>query len=315
MNSLVSHIEYLLNFNDCVVVPGWGAFIIQRVASNVGKNGFCTAPRYNLTFNPDINHNDGLLAVSISRKDGISYDMALSIIEKWVDATTALLSKEKEVSFGTLGHFEMADGKKLFYANNTASSYVSSDCFGLKDVHIGTLKNVQEANINSAKKSNITYIAFKKVANYAASVAILLCMMVALSTPNSLNLSDSEKASLDLLKRQNRLIEQVETKMGELLIAMPPVNSITTIENKSESNLEKYNNSKKFYLVVASLPSIADANKFIQESNDDSLSVVEMSGKFRVYVSSADDCQTLYTLKHAEPISKRYPDAWVCKNK
>ena len=72
MISIVQHIEYLMMYNDCVVVPGWGALIANYAPSQL-QGDTMLKPRRSIGFNPSITHNDGLLATSIARRHGISY--------------------------------------------------------------------------------------------------------------------------------------------------------------------------------------------------------------------------------------------------
>ena len=80
MNNVVRHIEYLLTRHDCVVVPGWGAWIVQSVSAAVIGNAAPIPPRKWLSFNAALSHNDGMLAHSLMRAEGCSYDEAMAQI-------------------------------------------------------------------------------------------------------------------------------------------------------------------------------------------------------------------------------------------
>ena len=79
MISLVQHIEYLMIYNDCVVIPGWGALIANYRPSTV-KGSIMECPQRTIAFNGDINHNDGMLANSLMRRHHMSYEQACSFI-------------------------------------------------------------------------------------------------------------------------------------------------------------------------------------------------------------------------------------------
>ena len=79
MLTIVRHIEYLLEHNDCVVVPGFGAFIGNIQSAKEDTTGQLLPPCRVLGFNNAITHNDGVLANSIMRRDGVSYEKAVSI--------------------------------------------------------------------------------------------------------------------------------------------------------------------------------------------------------------------------------------------
>ena len=106
MISMIEHIEYLMLSNDCVVVPGFGAFIAQYTSShNCAQNSTFTSPKRSISFNASINHNDGLLANSIAKKASIPYAEALKQIEKSTTICRQALSDGSEVPFGRLGFF------------------------------------------------------------------------------------------------------------------------------------------------------------------------------------------------------------------
>ena len=103
---MIEHIEYLMLSNDCVVVPGFGAFIAQYTSShNCAQNSTFTSPKRSISFNASINHNDGLLANSIAKKASIPYAEALKQIEKSTTICRQALSDGSEVPFGRLGFF------------------------------------------------------------------------------------------------------------------------------------------------------------------------------------------------------------------
>ena len=77
---MVQHIEYLLTRHDCVVVPGWGAWIVQSVSAVVAGNAAPLPPRRWLSFNASLSHNDGMLAHSLMRAKGCGYDEAMAQI-------------------------------------------------------------------------------------------------------------------------------------------------------------------------------------------------------------------------------------------
>jgi hypothetical protein len=62
MYSITRHIEYLVSRHDCVVVPGWGAFIAQYEPARIdAESGLIVPPSRAISFNQSVMHNDGLL--------------------------------------------------------------------------------------------------------------------------------------------------------------------------------------------------------------------------------------------------------------
>lgn len=111
---MLRHIERLLAGNDHVIVPGLGVFAVQK-SSAVIRGNFILPPRATLGFNPMVNHNDGLLALEISRSEGISYRDASSMIDRAVTLFLEEVTADDQEEFGNLGSFTLNyDGHLLF---------------------------------------------------------------------------------------------------------------------------------------------------------------------------------------------------------
>lgn len=132
MISMIEHIEYLMLSNDCVVVPGFGAFIAQYTSSNnCAQNSTFKSPKRSISFNASINHNDELLANSIAKKALIPYAEALKQIEKSTTICRQALSDGSEVPFGRLGFFiSNAEGHIEFIPFH--HELANDDFFGLQ---------------------------------------------------------------------------------------------------------------------------------------------------------------------------------------
>lgn len=104
MDILPLHIEYLLTRHDCVIVPGFGAFIATEEESYIDFEGGVIRPRRReIGFNGSVVTDDGLLSHSIARREGISYEDARRMLARMTEKLTADLEEEGEVSLGMVG--------------------------------------------------------------------------------------------------------------------------------------------------------------------------------------------------------------------
>ena len=88
-------INSLLYTNDCVTVPGFGSFIVNKFSSVYDeKKGKFYPPSRRVSFNPKIKNNDGLLANFISEKESISYEVAVKNIHNQVISWKKKLNTE-----------------------------------------------------------------------------------------------------------------------------------------------------------------------------------------------------------------------------
>lgn len=131
MNSVILHIEYLLRHHDCVVFPGWGAFISQRRAARFSMDdpSILLPPCRRLAFNPELREDDGLVTSSICRREKISYHAASLKVSEAAEQLKSRLKNDTELQFGRLGLFVLRGGSPLRFfpaenAVNQAFSYL-----------------------------------------------------------------------------------------------------------------------------------------------------------------------------------------------
>ena len=71
---ITAFIRELLFGHDCVIVPGFGGFIGNYTPARIDKKtGTFYPPVKQISFNRNLNHNDGLLVGRISGSSGINY--------------------------------------------------------------------------------------------------------------------------------------------------------------------------------------------------------------------------------------------------
>ena len=104
MTPLYLHIEYLLQRHDCVILPGMGAFIAEHHPACFDEESqIFLAPSTGISFNPAINHNDGMLATSISRREMVKFEEAKTILLSEIARIREILASEGEYPMGKVG--------------------------------------------------------------------------------------------------------------------------------------------------------------------------------------------------------------------
>ncbi|MEE9349334.1 MAG: SPOR domain-containing protein [Flavobacteriaceae bacterium] len=139
---LDSYIKDLLYRYDCVIVPEFGAFVTNKKSATI-KNGSFQPPFKQLTFNPLIQNNDGLLANHIASTDKMPYRTAVNYIkfevETWIEK---LMDDELELK--DIGIFSMENDTIFFEPNNKVNYLTSS--FGLSSYITNAVERRQESN-------------------------------------------------------------------------------------------------------------------------------------------------------------------------
>ena len=128
-----TYISDLLYRYDCVTIPEFGAFLTKRVSAKIDEsNHTFFPPRKVISFNEQLQHNDGLLASYIADAEKIPYEVAVQKISKQVKSIKTFLTEGETLSFSTIGDLVLnSDGKVVFEPSHN-SNYLT-EAFGLTE--------------------------------------------------------------------------------------------------------------------------------------------------------------------------------------
>jgi nucleoid DNA-binding protein len=125
------YISELLFRYDCVVVPGFGAFLSERVSAKIDKSsGEFFPPCKRISFNTQLKSNDGLLANHISSVEEITYENAISKIKKQVDYAIKSLENSETIEFPNIGSLTNSKKGKITFEPTNKNNFLK-DSFGL----------------------------------------------------------------------------------------------------------------------------------------------------------------------------------------
>lgn len=101
---LEHYIADLLYRYNCVVVPGFGAFLTERTSARINEttNTFF-APAKSIAFNEQLSTNDGLLISYIAETEKDSYENTLLKIQAIAKEWKELLKKEEKLNLQNIG--------------------------------------------------------------------------------------------------------------------------------------------------------------------------------------------------------------------
>ena len=110
---LSKYISDLLYRYECVIVPGFGGFVSNTISATV--NNFThtfNPPTKKLSFNSQLNNNDGLLANYIAASENISFEQAIIKIDAKV-AQWNLELQNNTISLNTIGSLSLNKEQKI----------------------------------------------------------------------------------------------------------------------------------------------------------------------------------------------------------
>lgn len=310
MFSIIEHIEYLITRHDCVVVPGWGAFIANYNASSYdAEAGVMLRPRRSIGFNASVSHNDGLLAQSLVRREGLDYNEAMKFIADSVTTFRQQLAMDCEVSMGRLGYFRRNEGRFIefvpFYHANGTDQFYGLDDMEIKDV--ATLERdaalADETATEIVPKDRNLFI--RKASRIAASVVVLIGLGVVLSTPMIVDRSHHDMASMaptvsaPQTQQIDVTVEQDVSAQGITQVATQP--RIASVGNEEGH----------YYMVIATLRNQQELEAF-KKTNPSLvpyMKILKYKGFMCVYIARSDDYNTLMGLRDELP--ERLRDIWI----
>lgn len=128
---LETYISDLLYRYECVTIPEFGAFLTQRVSAIIddSSNTF-HAPKKVVSFNEQIQPNDGLLAHYIADVEKIPFEVANKKIAKRVKLLKSYLTQGETITFTNIGEIVFNKEGKILFEPTYHLNYLT-DSFGL----------------------------------------------------------------------------------------------------------------------------------------------------------------------------------------
>ncbi|MCM1311006.1 MAG: SPOR domain-containing protein [Bacteroides sp.] len=306
MNDTISqHITILLRRNDCVIVPGLGAFVGNERPALVSAN-VVMPPAREISFNPAMTHDDGLLAQSVSRRLKISFARSREKVAAEVALLQRRLHTEGAVLLPNVGILRRQRGGHLDFVPE-------SPWLVLPQINVAKAAPALsiQAEQTADKAVAIVRVPLRlRWLRAAAAVAVLCILGFALSTP--IDIDTAHNASLatpTFTAPEAPVIEPLaQPESLELNLAVAPAEGVVTIA-KPEAIAPK-----PYIVVVGSLPTQAKAEQYISETGVSGLEIYHNGDKFRVYAAEGDTPEDARAAAEAiSGFTSRFPDAWVCR--
>jgi len=180
------HIFKLLKHHDCVIITGFGGFILNNRPAYLNPiTNRIYPPSKKISFNKNIVENDGLLANYISNVEKISYEEASIEILKFSRKSSLKLKRGEKLFFKNIGHLNFNDNKQIEFTLDSEINF-NKDSYGLSGFPL------PEENRNR-KYSTTQYMSV------AASIILLICISL-LSLNNNLSF-DTQLLSLNPINK------------------------------------------------------------------------------------------------------------------
>ncbi len=324
MKKIESHIQYLLTKHDCVIVPGWGALVVQHTCARIEGDTIIPPCRW-LSFNAMLNHNDGMLAHSIMQAEQCSYDVAMARINNQVAQWHEMLQQKGCVQWEGIGEYMTQPNTTMLFVES-ADSVVQAPLSVLPSISMMTLSQMAVAErtpyvADEDEEKPQGHIQWhQRVWHVAASVAaVIIFMLLVVTPPVDYNQPANDRASLisaDLLvqtqEATNEHIVVACEETEEVMVVEENVVAETVLESHVEADIvaevapvkaaevqrhvvADSDYLPRYILVIGSLSSYELAQQQIQQFHNegitDAINVYESNGKYRLYIEGYDSIQ------------------------
>lgn len=303
---MVTYINDLLYRYECVIIPGFGAFLTQYRPAHIDKTSqVFNPPTKTISFNKQLQTNDGMLAHYVASVEKCGYETALQQIRAFTAAVSAQLPMG-EVSFKNIGDFYLNEEKAVQFVPTKKQNF-NTGSFGL-DSFVSQKINrevYREETKKLEEKAPIIFTPEKREAKpyikYAA-VAVIALMATGFG---ALKLYEGEVQQHNFTQKQKAatLVEN-QIQQATFVIENPlPALSL---------NLPKQTGN--YHIVAGAFQMEANADKKMVQLQQKGYSPKKMEpsrhGLYQVLYSSFEDrkeaLKSLYQIQRTENA-----DAWL----
>jgi nucleoid DNA-binding protein len=323
---ITAFIRELLFGHDCVIVPGFGGFIGNYTPAQIDRStGTFYPPVKQISFNRNLNHNDGLLLGRISDSAGINYGDARNLVDEFVSGIKKKLEKGEKVSFDKIGSFvNNHEGNIQFEPERNINYHLDSyglesfQCMPLEgyDVRKRIARHIDKDPVKLAYRRKILWRAAIFIPLLAVVLAVplttdLFKAKVESTTMNPLVTAEFEhnkKAIDESVKNAPAVTDEESKAVAEepavIVKEIPPVVEAAPSENNY------------FFIITGSFKSEDNALsqvKILKEEGFDPEIVPAPNGFYRVCAMGCNNMNTALSKK--DSIAKKFPGAWISRKR
>ncbi|GAA4279468.1 HU domain-containing protein [Aquimarina mytili] len=327
MNTTAKYISELLYRYECVILPGFGAFLTRRQPATIQEstNSFYP-PQKQISFNSQLKNNDGLLANYIASAENISYTDAVAKIQRYVLSLNEKMAQGKRIELDHIGAFFTSVENTLQFEPLQDVNYLT-EAFGLSSFVSPVIKREVEIKREVYKEEieaieevvPLTFTPEKRkerpYLQYAAAAAIVIGIGgffgLKQISDNTISYNHQE------WQQANQEIEnKIQEATFEISNPLPAINLnlIKEEETTTDSSTEVETVSGKYHIVAGAFRIASNANKKVEQLKNQGFNArligVNKYGLHQVVYQSHTD--RLEALKALRKIKKEQSSrAWL----
>ena len=311
--------------HDCVIVPGFGAFLGNYKPAHLDNtSSIFYPPVKQISFNRNLTHNDGLLIGRISESQKMNYSEARNSVDEFVNEIKRRLSRGEKVVFVNIGSFVNDNEGNLQFEPDRDANY-HLDSYGLTSFQVTPLEkyDVREKVIRFKDKEPVRQVSVRKNLWRAAVIIPLLAAMVVIPLTTDIFKTKVQRTSLNPhanieFENNKQAVDKAQPADSALIHGQPVVAEKSVIPETPAS--EKANIAvaeKEVYCIIAgSFKSESNASVLLKKLEAEGFKPELMNGPNGFVRVSLGKCSGISeTVRMKDSISGKYPGTWVVRVK
>ena len=235
--AVANYIHDLLYRYECVILPGFGAFITQQHSARIQQstNEFYP-PKKSVSFNRQLTKNDGLLANHIVEVEKLSYQEALEKLHIFVEDLQNILQENQVVNFENVGVFRLTEADKLQFEPAAKTNYMK-EAFGLAPLPSSEIlrETYKKQAVAFEEKAPVAFTAEKRSSNWLKYAAVGL-LALGLSGAAGMGFYSNQVSEHNLAEQQ-KAATQLESQIQQATFVIDnPLPAITLKVSKQTGN-------------------------------------------------------------------------------
>lgn len=231
---LETYIKDLLYRYECVIVPGFGAFLTHYNSASIDeKSNTFYPPSKSVSFNRQLQTNDGLLANYIAGADSCSYETALQRIRNFTGRMSKKLNEGTVISLQGIGDLQLnKEGSVQFLPStsenfNTASfglsSFVSHEIQRQLETSTSAQDKVEKPAIlfTPGKRTAVPYMKYAAIGLLAIALGSLGGMKLYEGKVQEHNFAEEQKAKAQIANEIQEATFVISDPLPMLKISVP----------------------------------------------------------------------------------------------
>lgn len=326
------HIEYLLLRHDCVILPGFGAFINARTPARLDNAAGMWHPMTcEVRFNSAVTHDDGLLANSYSRKYSLAFAEARTLLDSDIRNLKRLLDEDGEVTIGRLGSIMAGDENTTRFL---PSSSVSRQSMELGMVPVAIRKEPEATGVptldidtplfaTELDYNKNYYIRINKGAVRVAAtlLVIIITAFISFTIPSARRIGEDRASVIPVKEIIDSGITGLRKCTPERMDTLnePDVNCSDSPAPECGGNGMQSGSRMegKYHLIVGTFGSEKEALKYISQNSGSpyQLTCVPSKTLCRVSAMSSDDNSELLRELNSAEFKTHYREGWIWESR